>query len=105
MTTCYLQVNRWSSDFWVTKTTATSTEFKIEIHGIPYQLWSSDLMHAVGKICGEVLCMDPTTLNLADLTAMKMKIRNKHGINFIPRSVKIHTKQGIYTAFITVVNR
>lgn len=60
-------------------------------------------MHEVGRICGEVLCIDHVTLSLIDLNAMKMKIRNRHRINFIPRSVKIHTKQGIYTAFISVV--
>lgn len=48
------------------------------------------------------MLIDPVTLKLEDLSAIKLKIRNSRGINFIPR-VQIHTDLGVYTATISVV--
>lgn len=59
-------------------------------------------MHQIGGLCGEVLLLDPASLNFEDLRDMRIKVSNYQGINSIPRAINLITDTGNFTAHISI---
>lgn len=97
-------VFRWHHQIWGSAA-VNHYDFNIAVFGIPFQFLSLEVIHATVNICGVLLKVDTPTLKLTNLQSMRKKIRNKNGINSIPRVVKIFCGKQMFTAYIQVTGK
>ena len=83
---------------------SSRTDFWLSLSGVPHHVWTVDTLHNLAAHCGDLLLIDPSTLTLADLTTVRLKVRNLKGINDLPRMISLQTIDGDFEIQVNVMD-
>ncbi|KAF8404172.1 hypothetical protein HHK36_009052 [Tetracentron sinense] len=72
----------------------------LSVKGIPFHLWISSVLDKVGALCGGLVEIHPSTVEMSDLSFAKIKVKGE--LNRIPRRISLEFQSIIYPVELSV---